>query len=201
MIAKRLFDIAVACPAICLLLPAFALIALWIKIDSRGPVFFVQPRVGRFGRIFRIWKFRTMLTEAEQKKHLSVTVGVDPRITRAGLILRRWKVDELPQLFNVINGDMSLVGPRPELETHIAHLDTSKTSEMLAARPGITSPSAIRFHNESALLAQQSDPEQYYVERLLPRKIALNRYYVKQQSFCYDLSIILKTLVILSKRR
>ena len=191
-LAKRLLDLVVALPAVTLLLPFWLLLMIWIKRDSRGPVFFRQPRVGRGGRLFRIFKFRTMIVEAEQQG-AQLTVGADERITRCGYWLRRYKLDELPQLLNVISGEMSLVGPRPEVPRYVDSYSVAERA-ILALTPGITSSASLRFRNESTTLAQQSEPEQFYLLEVLPAKIHTDLAYAQRATWLSDLSLIAQTL-------
>lgn len=194
--ARRALDLAVSIPAVVLLLPVFALLALWIKLDSTGPVFFLQERIGRRGRPFRIFKFRTMVVGAEQRG-AQITIGRDPRITRSGHFLRKYRFDELPQLFNVMKGEMSIVGPRPEVPRYVS-LYTDEQRQILAFRPGITSPASIAFSNESEILAQQADstdPETYYRTVLLPAKIHEDLSYSRRATVWSDCAIIAKTIV------
>jgi len=163
-----------------------------IKVDSQGPVFFRQGRVGRNFRRFMIYKFRTMVVDAE-KNGLRITSGGDSRITKVGRILRKFKIDELPQLFNVLKGDMSLVGPRPEVEEYVK-LYEKDYMEILKRRPGITDVSSIIFREEEAVLKNQVDPEGYYKKILLPEKIRLAKEYIEHSSFSYDLKLVLNTL-------
>jgi lipopolysaccharide/colanic/teichoic acid biosynthesis glycosyltransferase len=193
VIAKRAFDLLVASLGLILLVPPFLLIAIWIKIDSAGPVFFRQERVGRFGKIFRIHKFRTMVTDAEVKGP-QLTVGTDARITRSGRFLRNYKLDELPQLIDVIHGDMSLVGPRPEVPRYVAFYPEDMRNVVLSVRPGITDFAAIEFKNESQILSGSPDPEQAYVRQIMPIKLQHYRRYVETQSVWLDLVLILRTL-------
>jgi lipopolysaccharide/colanic/teichoic acid biosynthesis glycosyltransferase len=190
--AKRTLDLAVAIPATVLLLPLFVAIAAWIKLDSRGPVFFLQERVGQFGRLFRIFKFRTMDVDAEKRGSL-ITIGADRRITRSGRRLRKYKLDELPQLFNVIKGEMSLVGPRPEVPRYV-DLYTKDQRLILALRPGVTSPASIAFSDESELLARQDDPENFYRAQLMPAKILEDLSYAKRATVLSDCAMIAKTV-------
>jgi lipopolysaccharide/colanic/teichoic acid biosynthesis glycosyltransferase len=164
-----------------------------IKVDSTGPVFFRQGRVGKNFRRFMIYKFRTMVVDAE-KKGLRITSGGDNRVTRAGRILRKFKIDELPQLFNVLKGDMSFVGPRPEVEEYVK-LYEKDYKEILKKRPGITDISSIIFREEEAVLKNQVDPEGYYKRILLPEKIRLAKEYIEKACFLYDLKLILNTIV------
>ena len=196
---KRLFDFFVSFFGLIFLSPVFVLSALWIKIDSRGPIFFRQERVGFQGDIFRIHKFRTMVLDAESKGR-KITVGLDPRITTAGMFLRKYKLDELPQLIDVLIGDMSLVGPRPEVQKYIDYYSDNAKHDVLSVKPGITDNASIEFRNESELLANSKDPEAVYINDILPKKIALYRAYVKDRSFFGDLAIIFKTIFLIIKR-
>ncbi len=189
---KRLFDIIFSFIGLLLLQPLFVVIAIMIKVDSTGPVFFRQGRVGKNFRRFMIYKFRTMVLDAENKG-LHITSGGDNRITRVGRILRRFKIDELPQLYNVLKGDMSLVGPRPEV---IRYVEWYKEDyeRILSVRPGITDISSMTFRNEESILQGSDDPERYYVHVLLPEKMRLAREYIQKVSFFYDVRLIFKTL-------
>ena len=189
---KRLFDILCSFIGLLLLQPLFVVTAIMIKVDSQGPVFFRQGRVGRNFRRFMIYKFRTMVVDAE-KNGLRITSGGDSRITKVGRILRKFKIDELPQLFNVLKGDMSLVGPRPEVEEYVK-LYEKDYMEILKRRPGITDVSSIIFREEEAVLKNQVDPEGYYKKILLPEKIRLAKEYIEHSSFSYDLKLVLNTL-------
>ena len=191
--AKRLFDIALAAFALVLFSPALVLIALWIKIDSAGPVFFRQERVGRFGVPFRIHKFRTM-THAQTPDASLITIGADARITNAGQFLRRSKLDELPQLIDVLTGRMSFVGPRPEVPRYVAIYPPLLRDKVLSVRPGITDIASLEFRNESELLAKASDPEREYKEVVLPAKLKLAAQYVDNASLATDLRLIALTL-------
>lgn len=195
---KRGCDFVTALAALLLLLPLLLLIALWIKLDSRGSVFFRQIRVGLHGRHFRIWKFRTMSTGAEA--HRQITVGADPRVTRAGGILRRLKLDELPQLLNVLAGEMSLVGPRPEVVRYVEMYPPQVRDKVLSVRPGITAPTALEFYDEASLLAAASDPEREYVERILHAKLAAYVQYVDHATLTGDLKTLLLTVVAILRR-
>ena len=189
---KRLFDIIFSFIGLLLLQPLFAVTAIMIKVDSTGPVFFRQGRVGKDFRRFMIYKFRTMIVDAE-KKGLRITSGGDNRVTRVGRMLRKFKIDELPQLFNVLKGDMSLVGPRPEVEEYVK-LYEKDYRKILKRRPGITDVSSVIFREEEAVLKNQVDPEGYYKSILLPEKIRLAKEYIEHSSFSYDLKLILITL-------
>ena len=191
---KRLFDLAGAALGLLLCLPLFAAIAVAIKLDSPGPVFFRQTRIGRHGRPFRIHKFRSM--QARQPAGAgAITVGRDPRITRVGAVLRRWKLDELPQLIDVLDGSMSLIGPRPEVPQYVALYPDALRRTVLSVRPGITDPASIHFRNENDLLAGADDPEAVYRERILPEKLRLQAEYVQSRSFAGDMRILLRTFV------
>ncbi|WP_347255816.1 sugar transferase [Brachymonas denitrificans] len=193
---KRLFDIAASCIGLLLLAPVLLGIAVWIKRDSPGPVFFRQQRIGRHGEPFRIYKFRSM---RQDNAGLQITVGADDRITRSGHFIRTYKLDELPQLINVLLGDMSIVGPRPEVPRYVALYPADVRAEVLSVRPGITDLASVQYRSESTLLAQSSNPEQTYVDTILPAKLALCRQYVRERSFWLDLRIIGMTLGILLK--
>ena len=196
---KRLFDFIASFYGLILLTPIFVLAALWIKIDSRGPIFFRQERVGLQGALFRIHKFRTMVSDAE-KKGMQITVGVDSRITAVGSILRKYKLDELPQLIDVFVGDMSLVGPRPEVPKYIDCYSDDEKHDVLSVKPGITDNASIEFRNENELLASSDDPEATYINEVLPKKIALYRKYVRERSFFGDVAIIFKTIFLVLKK-
>lgn len=189
--AKRAFDLLLSALGLLLLAPVLLLIALWVKLDSPGPVFFCQERVGRFGRPFFIHKFRTMRVD---NAGLQITVGVDPRITRAGHFLRAAKLDELPQLWDVLRGAMSLVGPRPEVPRYVALYPPKLREIVLSVRPGITDPASLSFRNESELLAAAADPEREYVEVVMPTKLRLAAAYVRRATLRTDLRVILATL-------
>ena len=189
---KRAFDFIFSALGLAVLFPVFFIIALMIKIEDGGPVLFIQKRIGYKGRPFFMYKFRTMVVDAEKKGNL-LTVGGDPRITKSGRLLRKFKLDELPQLINVLKGEMSLVGPRPEVEKYV-NLYTNEQREVLNLYPGITDPASIEYVNESELLAQSSDPEKLYVEKIMPEKIVLNLEYARQASCWTDFLVIVKTL-------
>lgn len=194
--AKRLFDLLGAAVALLLLAPLLLAVALLIKLDSRGPVFFRQERVGRFGRPFHIHKFRTMVADAPQRGP-ALTIGADPRITRCGAWLRRTRLDELPQLIDVLQGHMSLVGPRPEVPRYVQHYPPGLRERALAVRPGITDPSSLAFIDEAELLARAADPEREYVERILPRKLQAAADYAARANLWTDLQVIARTLRVL----
>lgn len=186
---KRLFDILFSAVALVALLPLMLAVALWIKIDSSGPVFFRQVRVGRDGKPFRIYKFRSMRAEA-QGRGPQLTVGDDARITHVGAVIRRYKIDEFPQFINVLLGDMSLVGPRPEVPRYVGLYPPEMRAVVLSVRPGITDLASIAYRDESDLLGASADPERTYVEQVLPAKLALCERYVRERSFLGDLAII-----------
>ncbi|MBB4846209.1 lipopolysaccharide/colanic/teichoic acid biosynthesis glycosyltransferase [Paucibacter oligotrophus] len=195
--AKRLFDILCAGLGLLLLLPLLILLALWIKWDSPGPVMFRQERVGRFGRPFYIHKFRSMRVD---NAGLQITVGEDPRITRSGRLLRAAKLDELPQLWDVLRGAMSLVGPRPEVPRYVALYTPEQRELVLSLRPGITDTASIEYRDESRLLAQSTEPERTYVEVIMPAKLAYACRYVQERSFWGDVGLILKTLRAIARK-
>jgi lipopolysaccharide/colanic/teichoic acid biosynthesis glycosyltransferase len=190
---KRVFDIVCAGLGLMLLAPVLAAIAAWIKLDSPGPVFFRQERVGRYGVPFRIHKFRTM-TYAPVASGPQITVGADARITRAGAWLRRLKLDELPQLIDVLLGRMSVVGPRPEVPRYVAIYPPELREKVLSVRPGITDFASLQFRDESSLLARADDPEREYVEVVMPAKLKLAAQYVDQATLATDLRLIGLTL-------
>jgi lipopolysaccharide/colanic/teichoic acid biosynthesis glycosyltransferase len=193
--SKRLFDLVAALAGLLLLAPLLLAAALWIRLDSRGPVMFRQARVGRGGKLFRIYKFRTMAPDSERAGQL--TVGPDLRITRAGKFLRHYKLDELPQLFNVLAGDMSLVGPRPEVPRYVACYPPGVRAIVLSVAPGITDWASILYKDENAILGRAADPEQAYLETILPAKLEYYVRYVRERTFWTDLRIIGSTLVAL----
>ena len=194
MILKRWFDLLASGLGLIALSPLLMLIALLIKLDSKGPVFFRQERVGRFGKVFRIHKFRTMITDAE-RKGLQITVGADARVTRVGGTLRKYKLDELPQLIDVLIGDMSLVGPRPEVPRYVACYPEETKDIVLSVRPGITDRASIEYKDENRILGLAEDPHRAYVEQVLPVKLGYYINYVRRRTFLGDLKIILATLV------
>ena len=190
---KRFLDVFVSSVGLLLLSPLVALVAILIKFDSRGPVLFRQERVGQGLGTFCIYKFRTMVVDAPLKGG-PLTAAGDPRLTRVGRILRKTKIDELPQLINVLRGEMTLVGPRPEVPRYVA-LFRNDYEEILRVRPGITDLASLKYRDESSVLGRAADPEQEYLTRVLPDKIALAKEYVRRSSLTFDLSLILKTLV------
>ena len=190
---KRAFDVMMSLVGLISLFPLLVLVAVMIKLDSAGPVFFRQERIGMQFRPFRIFKFRTMVHDASAKGGL-ITFGRDPRITRAGWILRKTKTDELPQLINVLKGEMSLVGPRPEVARYVQAFQ-KEYEEILKVRPGITDLASLKYRNEEAILGQSDHPEEEYVKRILPEKIKLAKEYIRQSSLLFDITVIFKTLL------
>ena len=195
----RLFEYALSAVAIVLLLPLFLLLAAAIRLESPGPVFYHQRRVGQHGELFWIWKLRTMAADAEHRGP-SITRGGDARITRVGRLLRRYKLDELPQLVNVLRGEMGLIGPRPEVPEYVA-LYTEDQRRVLEDRPGITDPASVAFADEEQRLAEAEDPEQFYREVVLPEKLRLYLDYRRRRSWRNDLGLLLSTLGVLAARR
>ena len=192
---KRLFDVTLALLALVLLAPLMLFTALWIKLDSAGPVLFRQTRVGRHGALFDIRKFRTMrATPQGSIDGRLLTVGEDLRITRAGAFLRRTRIDELPQLIDVLLGHMSMVGPRPEVPRYVAHYPSHLRQRALAVRPGITDPASLHFIDEAALLAAAADPEQMYINIILPDKVARAAAYAEQATLASDVAVLARTL-------
>ena len=196
---KRLFDIVSSGLGLIFLSPVFLILAIWIKCDSEGPVFYRQVRVGRWNKDFRIFKFRSMRVGAD-KGSLVTIGGRDPRITRSGYFIRKFKFDELPQLINVLVGDMSLVGPRPEVRHYVDYY-TPEQMHVLDVRPGITDPASIKFRNENELMEKAEDPEKYYIEVIMQEKIKLYLEYVEKHNFWYDLGLIFKTFWVIVKER
>ena len=192
---KRVFDLIASIFGLIILAPLFLIVALLIKIGSKGPIFFVQKRVGKDFKEFNLYKFRSMVADAP-KKGLQITSTDDPRITKIGRILRKTKLDELPQLINVIKGDMSLVGPRPEVKKYV-DLKKDEYKKVLSVHPGITDLAAIEFVNEEEILSKFDDKEKAYIEKILPQKIALYNKYIDNISFLEDIRIILKTLKVI----
>jgi lipopolysaccharide/colanic/teichoic acid biosynthesis glycosyltransferase len=197
--SKRLFDLLMSTLGLLVLAPIMVLMALAIKWDSPGEVFFRQERVGRFGKPFRIHKFRTM-HQAQSSQGLQITVGADARITRVGHVLRRSKLDELPQLIDVWLGDMSLVGPRPEVPRYVALYPDEMRRKILSVRPGITDVASIEYRDESTVLARAADPEHAYVHEVLPHKLALSARYVDNASLLGDVVLIGRTLLAILRR-
>jgi lipopolysaccharide/colanic/teichoic acid biosynthesis glycosyltransferase len=194
---KRTLDIVLSLTGILLLAPVWIVAAALVKVTSRGPIFFRQERIGRDFRPFRIFKFRSMVQDAPKQGAL-VTFGADPRITKVGRFLRATKIDELPQLFNVLVGDMSLVGPRPEVRKYV-EMFRHEYEEVLRVRPGITDPASIKYRNEAEILGRAEDPEKEYVERVLPEKIRLGKEYALNSSLWLDFITILRTLHVVGR--
>ena len=188
---KRIFDIILSLFGLIILLPFMLIIAVFIKFDSKGPVFFKQVRVTKGGREFKILKYRTMRVGSD--KYSQITVGKDERITKIGSFLRKYKLDEIPQLINVLIGDMSLVGPRPEVPKYVV-LYTDEQKEILKVRAGITDYASIEFSDENDLLASEKNPEEAYIEKIMPKKIELNKKYLSEISVLTDIRIILLTI-------
>ena len=188
---KRIFDTILSLFGLIILLPFMLIIAIFIKLDSKGPVFFKQVRVTKNGREFKIFKYRTMRVGSD--KYSQITVGKDNRITKIGAFLRKYKLDEIPQLINVFIGDMSLVGPRPEVPKYVAFY-TDEQKEILKVRAGITDYASIEFSDENDLLASEEDPEKAYIEKIMPKKIELNKKYLSEISILTDIKIILLTI-------
>lgn len=189
---KRIFDILFAAAGLIILLPVFIIVAVIVKLDSKGPVIYKQSRVGKGNRDFELFKFRSMKPDSDVSGLLTVG-GRDPRITGSGYYLRKFKLDELPQLINVLNGEMSFVGPRPEVRKYV-DIYNEEQKKVLSVSPGITDVASIKYRNENELLEKADDPERYYVENIMPDKISLNLEYIDQRSLLKDLKVILKTL-------
>lgn len=188
---KRLFDIVASGFGLLVMSPVFLILAIWIKLDSKGPVFYRQVRVGRKNRDFRIFKFRSMRVGAD-KMGLITVGGHDPRVTRSGYFIRKYKLDEFPQLINVFIGDMSLVGPRPEVRKYV-DLYTSEQMQVLDVRPGVTSLASIRYRNENELLEKVEDSDQYYINVVMQDKLAIDLEYIRNVSFGYDIRLVFQT--------
>lgn len=196
---KRIFDIIVSGLGLIVLSPLFVIVSIWIKMDSRGPIFFRQTRVGYHGKDFKIFKFRSMRIGSDNGSMITIG-GHDPRITRSGYFIRKTKIDELPQLINVFIGDMSLVGPRPEVR-HYVDLWTQDQMHALDVRPGITDPASIRYRNENELLENAEDPENYYINVIMQDKLNLYLEYVDNHSFLKDILLIVNTFHTIIKER
>ncbi|NFT91747.1 sugar transferase [Clostridium botulinum] len=192
-IVKRIFDFVCSTLGIIILSPIFILISIMIKTGSDGPVFFKQIRVGEEGKDFEILKFRTMVVDAE-KLGKQITVGNDNRITKIGSFLRKYKLDELPQLINVFKGDMSLVGPRPEVPRYVK-MYNDEQRKVLEVKPGITDLASIRYKDENALLGKAENPEEFYINTIMPDKLALNLEYINKSNVFFDIYIIVKTIL------
>ena len=196
---KRIFDIVVSLVGLILLLPLLVFVAVLIKLDSRGPIFFRQQRIGMAFRPFQILKFRTMIDNAQRRGGL-ITFARDTRITRVGRILRQTKIDELPQLINVLRGDMTFVGPRPEVPEFV-ELFRQDYEEILTVRPGMTDLASLKYRDEAAVLGHCNNSQEEYLRHVLPDKINLNKEYIRRSSFFFDLTLILKTLLKLFEYR
>jgi lipopolysaccharide/colanic/teichoic acid biosynthesis glycosyltransferase len=199
-VTKRAFDLILATIGLIILSPLLLAIALWVTIDSPGPPLFRQERIGFHGRPFTVLKFRTMRTDQDSTTAL-LTIGNDRRVTRAGRLLRRSKLDELPQLINVVKGDMSLVGPRPEVARYVELYPEDVRRVVLSVRPGLTDYAALAYRDESSLMPDPKEAERTYVTTILPRKLELYQRYVADQSLVTDLRLILQTFVALVRRR
>lgn len=196
---KRTFDMIASGLGLIVLSPLFLILAIWIKLDSKGPVFYRQVRVGRHNKDFRIFKFRSMRVGSD-KGSLVTIGGRDPRVTRSGYWIRKFKLDELPQLINVFIGDMSLVGPRPEVRHYVDYW-TPEQMHVLEVRPGITDPASIKFRNENELMEKAEDPEKYYIEVIMQEKLKLYLEYVGNHSFLGDIGLVFRTFWVIVKER
>ncbi|MDO4690254.1 MAG: sugar transferase [Fusobacterium sp.] len=192
MIRKRVFDLFFSILGLIFFFPIFLIIAVFIKLDSSGEVFFRQIRITKDGEKFKIYKFRTMKKDTEGNKQ--ITVGQDSRVTKVGNFLRKTKLDELPQLINIIKGEMSFVGPRPEVPKYVAYY-TEEQKEILKVKAGITDYASIYFSNESEILGIQEDPEDYYIKNIMPYKIELNKKYIEEMGLITDIKIIVLTIL------
>lgn len=188
---KRLFDIISSAIGLILLSPVFLFVFIWIKLDSKGPVFYKQVRVGKNGKDFKILKFRSMRQNADKGSLITIG-GRDPRVTRSGYYIRKYKLDELPQLINVLKGDMSIVGPRPEVRRYV-DLYTKEQLRVLTVKPGITDIASIKYRNENEILEKAEDPNKVYIETIMPDKLKYNLEYIDKQSFLFDIKLIIKT--------
>ena len=195
---KRIFDLFFALIGLIFLSPFLIVIALWIKLDSKGPIFFTQKRIGQFEKKIDVYKFRSMVIDAENKG-LKITVGRDPRITNSGHFIRKYKIDELAQLINVINGTMSLVGPRPEVEEYISEYPQYIKDKVLSVKPGITDYASIEFKNENAMLEGAKNPHEIYIHEILPIKQKYYVQYVDEQSLWLDIKLIYLTIIAIIK--
>lgn len=189
---KRIFDFLTSLFGLIILLPVFIIIAIVIKLDAKEPIFYRQTRVGKNNKNFKLYKFRTM-SAGSDKKGLITVGNNDARITRPGRFLRKYKLDELPQLINVLIGDMSMVGPRPEVPKYVSLYDKDQL-KVLSVKPGITDLASIEFSNENELLKDQPDPEKFYIDTIMPQKLQLNLEYIRKMNFAYDLRLIFLTL-------
>lgn len=192
-IVKRIFDFLASLVGIIIISPILLIVAIAIKIDSNGNILFLQKRIGKNGVPFYIYKFRTMVSDAE-KLGKQITVGKDNRITKVGAFLRKYKIDELPQLFNVLKGDMSLVGPRPEVPKYV-ELYTESERRVLEVRPGITDLASLRYKDENDILGKVDNPEEYYINVIMKDKLKLNLEYIEKSNLIFDISLIFKTII------
>lgn len=189
---KRLFDITASFFGILILSPLFIFISLWVGLSSKGGVFYKQIRVGKNNKDFKLYKFRSMRVNSDKQGLLTVG-SKDSRITKAGYFIRKYKIDELPQLFNVLKGDMSFVGPRPEVRRYV-DLYSEEQMKVLSVRPGITDPASIKYRNENDILSSESNPEQYYIQHIMPDKLKINIDYINNRTFVKDIKIIFQTI-------
>ncbi|GAA0758151.1 sugar transferase [Clostridium sartagoforme] len=196
-IIKRIFDFIASLIGCIILTPVYVIIALLIKLTSKGPIFFKQKRIGRYGNEFNILKYRTMVVNAERIGR-QITIGNDSRVTRIGYFLRKYKLDELPQLINVLKGDMSLVGPRPEVPKYV-ELYNENQKRVLEVRPGITDYASIEYRDENSILGNVKNPEEYYINIIMPHKIDLNMKYIENNNIFIDIAIIFKTIFNIGK--
>ena len=192
-IIKRIFDFFAALIGIIILSPILLIVSIAIKMDSTGDILFLQKRVGKDGKEFNIYKFRTMVTDAE-KLGKQITVGKDNRITKVGAFLRKYKIDELPQLFNVLKGDMSLVGPRPEVPKYV-ELYNEEQRKVLSVRPGITDLASLKYSDENDILGKVENPEEYYINVIMKDKLTLNLEYIEKSNLFFDISLVIKTII------
>ena len=190
---KRLMDLVVASVGLILLAPVLLIVGILIKIDSPGPVFYRGDRIGKDGKPFKMLKFRTMVIHAD-RMGAALTHGGDPRVTRIGRLLRKWKIDEIPQLINVVRGEMSLVGPRPESPVYVQYY-TPEQKQVLTVKPGITGQTQVRYRHEETLLGQCADPEKDYVEKIMPQKLAIDLEYIENRSMLLDLALLFETFL------
>ena len=192
---KRLFDFFASLFGLIILSPLFIIISLLIGFGSKGGILYRQIRVGKDNKDFKVYKFRSMVVDSDKKGLLSIGKdGRDPRVTKIGYVIRKYKLDELPQLINVIKGEMSLVGPRPEVRKYV-DLYTEEEKQVLKVKPGITDIASITFRNENDLLAQSADPQEYYIKEIMPQKLALSLSYIQKRTFLSDLKLIFKTII------
>jgi lipopolysaccharide/colanic/teichoic acid biosynthesis glycosyltransferase len=195
---KRVFDLVIALLGLILLAPVLLVVGVVIKLDSRGPVFYGGDRIGKDGKPFKMIKFRTMVVHAD-RMGAALTHGGDPRVTRMGRVLRKWKIDEIPQLINVVRGEMSLVGPRPEAPVYV-HYYTPEQKQVLAIRPGITGLTQVRYRHEETLLSRCADPEKEYIETIMPQKLAIDLEYIRSRSLLMDLRLLFETFLAVFRR-